>query len=195
VQGEIWLGARRIRFPVVYLKVWLSGSTSGPILTFARVPACPLANVRIKGPPANISSSGALDLTFALGAGGLAGSECQIRSTRKGGDMAKRKKRPAVRKRKRKSIARRKARKSTKPPRKRLPKRTVAKASPRKRMAKAKLKRGAKKARKKVWARKPPSTPVVETVTEIEGTGVREAGAGPEEPEESRSAPPESEEQ
>ena len=43
-------------------------------------------------------------------------------------------------------------------------------------------------------AGKPPSTPVVETVTEIEATEVREADAGPEEPERSRSAPPESEE-
>jgi hypothetical protein len=76
-------------------------------------------------------------------------------------------------------------------------------------LAKAKLKGGAKKARKRVRAVKPPSTPAVETVvvdvieepvpgvavvTEIEATEVREAGAGPEEPEESRAAPPESEE-
>jgi hypothetical protein len=76
-------------------------------------------------------------------------------------------------------------------------------------LAKAKLKRGAKKARKRVRAVKPPTTPVVETVlvdvieepvpgvtvvTEFEATEVREAGAAPEQPEESRSAPPESEE-
>jgi hypothetical protein len=75
-------------------------------------------------------------------------------------------------------------------------------------MAKAKLKGGAKKARKKVRGKKPLGTPVVETVvvdvveepipgvavvTEIEATEVREAGAGLEEPEESRS-PPDSEE-
>jgi hypothetical protein len=75
-------------------------------------------------------------------------------------------------------------------------------------MAKARLKGGAKKGPKKVRGKRPPSTPVVETVvvdvveepipgvavvTEIEATEVREAGAGPEEPEESRS-PPESEE-
>ena len=56
---------------------------------------------------------------------------------------------------------------------------------------------------------KPPSTAAVETVivdvieepvpavtvvTEFEATEVREAGAAPEQPEESRSAPPESEE-
>jgi hypothetical protein len=86
----------------------------------------------------------------------------------------------------------------------------VLRATPRKRSANAKLKRGVKKARKKVRARKPPSIPVVETVvvdvveepvpgvisvTEIGATEVREAGAGPEEPEEGRSAPPELEEQ
>ena len=108
--------------------------------------------------------------------------------------MAQRKKRPAVRKRKAKSIARGKARKPSKSSRKRPVKRTVARATPRKRPAKAKRKGGAKKARKKVSAGKPPSTPVVETVTEIEATGVREADAGPEEPERSRSAPPEPEE-
>ena len=74
-------------------------------------------------------------------------------------------------------------------------------------MAKARLKRGAKKSRKNVRAMKPPSTPVVETVvvdvidepvagvtvvTEFEATEMREAS--PEHPEESRSAPPESEE-
>ena len=69
-----------------------------------------------------------------------------------------------------------------------------AKTTPRKRSSKAKLKGGAKKARKKVRARKPPSTPVVETVTEIEATGVREAAAGSEQPEEGRAAPPEPEE-
>jgi hypothetical protein len=68
----------------------------------------------------------------------------------------------------------------------------------------------AKKARKKLRAIKPPSTSVVETVvvdvvedpipgvavvTEIEAIEVREAGAGPEEPSEGRSAPPASEEQ
>ena len=76
-------------------------------------------------------------------------------------------------------------------------------------MAKAKFKRGAKKTQKRVKVVKPPTTPAVETVivdvieepvpgvavvTEIEATEVREAGAGPEEPEESRAAPPESEE-
>jgi len=77
-------------------------------------------------------------------------------------------------------------------------------------MAKAKLKGRAKKARKKLRAVTPPSTPAVETllvdvveepipgvavVTEIEATEVREAGAGPDEPEERGSAPRESEEQ
>jgi hypothetical protein len=76
-------------------------------------------------------------------------------------------------------------------------------------MAKAKLKGGAEKAWKKVRGRKLPSTPVVETVvvdvveepipgvavvTETEATEVRGAGAAPERPEESRAAPPESEE-
>jgi hypothetical protein len=106
--------------------------------------------------------------------------------------MAQRKKRPAVRKGK--SIARRKARKPSKSARKRSAKRTVARAAPRKRLAKAKLKRGAKKARKRVRAVKPPVTSAVEPFTEIDATEVREAGAGPEEPEKSRSAPPESEE-
>ena len=94
--------------------------------------------------------------------------------------MAERKKRPAVRKGK--SIARRKAGKPSKAARKRPAKRTVARATPRKRSAKAKLKRGAKKARKKVRVMKPPSTATVETV------------ASPEQPEESCSAPPVSEE-
>jgi hypothetical protein len=123
--------------------------------------------------------------------------------------MAQRKKkRPPVGKRK--SIARRKARKPSKFARKRLAKRTLTKAIESKRPAKAKLKGGAKKARKKVSVRKPPSTPVVETVvvdvveepvpgvtvvTEFEATEVRDSGAGREESEESRSAPPESEEQ
>ena len=83
----------------------------------------------------------------------------------------------------------------------------VARATPRKRSAEAKLKRGAKKARKKVRAVKPPTVvetvvvdvieeplPGVTVVTEFEATDVREAGAAPEQPEESRSAPPESEE-
>src|ERR1700735_4495383 len=39
------------------------------------------ANVRIKGPLANISASGALDLTLASRVRGRPGSECQIRST------------------------------------------------------------------------------------------------------------------
>jgi hypothetical protein len=71
------------------------------------------------------------------------------------------------------------------------------------------FKRGAMRARKKVRARKPPSTPVVETVVvdvveepipgvtvvaEFEAAEVREASAGPAEPEESGSATPESEE-
>jgi hypothetical protein len=74
-------------------------------------------------------------------------------------------------------------------------------------LAKAKLKRGAKKARKRVRTVQPPSTPAVKTVvvdmieeplpgvtvvTEFEATEVREAGA--EQPEGSRSAPPEAEE-
>ena len=85
----------------------------------------------------------------------------------------------------------------------------MARATPRKRSAEAKQQRGTKKARKKVRAVKPPSTPVVETVvvdvieeplpgvtlvTEFEATEVREAGAVPGQPEENRSAPPESEE-
>jgi hypothetical protein len=121
--------------------------------------------------------------------------------------MAQRKKRPTARKGK--SIARRKARKPSKSARKRPAKRTVPRATLRKRSAKAKLKRGAKKARKRVSAMKPPTTPAVETVvvdvieeplpgvtvvTEFEATEVREAGASPEQPEESRSAPPEAEE-
>jgi hypothetical protein len=98
--------------------------------------------------------------------------------------MAQRKKRPAARKRK--SITRRKARKPFKSARKRPAKRQMARAALRKRPAKAKLKPGAKKARKKVRAVKPPSTPAVQAVaTEIEATEVREAGAGPDETEES----------
>ena len=74
-------------------------------------------------------------------------------------------------------------------------------------MAKAGLNRGAKKARKRVRAVKPPSTPAVETVvvdvieepvpgvtvvTEFEAMEVGpEPSVGPEEPEESPSAPPE----
>jgi len=88
-------------------------------------------------------------------------------------------------------------------------KRTVARAAPRKRLAKAKFKRGAKKTQKRVKVVKPPTTPAVETVivdviekpvpdvtvvTEFEATEVREVGGTPEEPEESRSAPPEAEE-
>jgi hypothetical protein len=105
--------------------------------------------------------------------------------------MAQRKKRPSVRKRK--SIARRKARKPSKSARRRPAKRRIARTAPTKRPA-IKLKHGAKKARKRVKVAKPPSTPAVETGTEFEATEVREAGAGPEEPEKSRSAPPESEE-
>ena len=120
--------------------------------------------------------------------------------------MAQRKKRPAARKAK--SVTRRKARKSSKSARKRPVKRIVARATPRRRMAKAKLK-GRAKARKKVRVIKRPSTPTVETVvvdvveepvpgitvvTEFEATEVREADAGPEEPGEGRSAPPEFEE-
>ena len=118
--------------------------------------------------------------------------------------MAQRKKRPTARKAK--PTARRKARKPSKSARGRPAKRTIARAIPRKYLAKAKLKRGVKKARKKVRAMKPPTTPVVETVfvdvieeplpgvtvaTEFEATEVREASAAPEQPEESRSAPPE----
>jgi hypothetical protein len=80
--------------------------------------------------------------------------------------------------------------------RKRPAKRRIARAAPRKRLAKAKLKPGAKKARKRVRAVKPLVTPAVETVvTEIEATEVApERSVGPEEPEESPSAPPESKE-
>ena len=107
--------------------------------------------------------------------------------------MAQRKKRPTVRKGK--PIKRRKARKPSKSARKRPVKRTAAKATARKSPAKAKLKRVPKKARKKVRAVKPPTTPVVETGTAIEATEVRDVSGAPEEPEESHSAPPESEEQ
>jgi hypothetical protein len=76
-------------------------------------------------------------------------------------------------------------------------------------LAKAKGKPAAKKARKSVRAMNPPSTAAVETVivdvveepvpgvtvvTEFEATEVRAAGTAPEQPEESRSAPPEAEE-
>ncbi len=44
--------------------------------------ASTFANVGIKGPPENVDSSGALDLTFALRARGQQGSERQIRSTK-----------------------------------------------------------------------------------------------------------------
>jgi hypothetical protein len=115
--------------------------------------------------------------------------------------MAQRKKRPAVRQRKAKSIPRRKARKPSKSARKRPAKRIVTRATASKRSAKAKLKGGAKKVvRRKVSVMKPLSTPTVETVivdvieepvpgvtvvTEFQATEVREAGVGPEEPEES----------
>ena len=106
--------------------------------------------------------------------------------------MAQRKKRPTVRKRR--SIARRKARKPSKSARGRPAKRRIARAIPRKHLAKAKVNRGAKKVvRKKVRAVKPPSTPAVGTGTEIEATEVRDVSGAPEEPEEGRSAPPESE--
>jgi hypothetical protein len=105
--------------------------------------------------------------------------------------MAQRKKRQTARKAK--STPRRKTPKPSKSARKRLAKRTVAGAAPRKRPAKDKLKPLAKKARKKVRAMKPPSTPVVETGTEVEATEVREASAGPDETEENRSPPPKSE--
>ena len=105
--------------------------------------------------------------------------------------MAKRKKRPAVRKRKAKSIARRKTREPSRSARKGPAKRTAARATPRKSPAKAKLTPGAKKARKRVKVAKPPSTPAVETGTEIEATEVRDVSGAPEESEESRSAPPE----
>ena len=116
--------------------------------------------------------------------------------------MAQRKKRPAVRKEK--STTRRKAGKPSKAARERPLKRTVARATPRKRMAKARLKGGAKKPRIKVRAKKPPTTPVVETVVvdvvEEPMAGVTASprsrrprcvrrGRGPEEPEERRSAP------
>jgi len=77
-------------------------------------------------------------------------------------------------------------------------------------LAKGKLKRAAKKARKKVKAAvKGPTIPAVETVvvgvveepvsgvtvvTEFEATELHEGSGSPEEPENSRSAPPESEE-
>jgi hypothetical protein len=89
---------------------------------------------------------------------------------------------------------------------KRLAKRTLTKAIERKRSAKAKLKSGAKKVRKKVRARKPPSTPVVETVhvdvveepvpgvtvvTEFEATEVvvSESSVSPEGPGERQDSP------
>jgi hypothetical protein len=109
----------------------------------------------------------------------------------KAATMAQRKKRQTARKGK--PIARGKARKPAKSARKKPVKRTVARATPRKRPAKAKLKGVVKKARKRVKVVKPPSTPVVETDTEIEATEVREVSGAPEQPEESRSAPPESE--
>ncbi len=105
--------------------------------------------------------------------------------------MAQRKKRPAAGKAK--SIARGKARKPSKSARKGPAKRSAARATPRKRPAKAKLKRGAKKARERVKIAKPPITLAVETGTEIEATEVRDVSGAPEEPEEGRSAPPESE--
>jgi DNA-binding TFAR19-related protein (PDSD5 family) len=116
--------------------------------------------------------------------------------TRTGGDYGSTEERPAVRKRKGKSVTRRKTRKPPKSARGKTAKRRIAGAAPRKRLAKAKLKPGAKKARKRVSAVKPPSTPAVETVvTEIEATEVApERSVGPEEPEESPSAPPESKE-
>jgi hypothetical protein len=119
--------------------------------------------------------------------------------------MAQRKKRPAVRKGK--SITRRKARKPSKSARARPAKRIVARVAPRKRLAKAKGKPAAKKARKSVRVMNPPSTPAVETVivdvveepvagvtvvTEFEATEMSEASL--EQPEESHSAPPETEE-
>ncbi|HTV31460.1 MAG TPA: hypothetical protein VMF32_27255, partial [Xanthobacteraceae bacterium] len=55
--------------------------SSGPILTFASRFGTVFANVGIKGPLANISAGGALDLTFASRICGQLGSECQIRST------------------------------------------------------------------------------------------------------------------
>ena len=90
-------------------------------------------------------------------------------------------------------------------------KRAVAKPTPRKRLAGAKLKRGRVKKVEPKRARsvKPPSTLAVETVvvdvieepvpgvitvTEFEETEVRES-KGPEEAEETGSAPPEPEEQ
>ncbi len=126
---------------------------------------------------------------------GSANTERRIHSNAtndKAGTMAQRKKRPAVRKRT--SIARRQARKPSKSARKGPAKRSAARATPRKRPAKAKLKPGAKKARKRVRAVKPPSTPAVETVVTEAKEVAPEPSLGPEEPEESRSEPPESEE-
>jgi hypothetical protein len=112
--------------------------------------------------------------------------------------MAQRKKRQTVRKGK--STPRHKARKPSKSARKGPVKRTVARAAPRKRSAEAKLKPGAKKARKKASAVKPPvETVVVDVIDEpVPGVAVVtefEAREVHEEPEESRSAPPESGEQ
>ncbi len=95
--------------------------------------------------------------------------------------MAQRKKRRTVRKGK--STARRKTRKPPKSARLRPAKRRIARAAPRKRPVKAKLKPVAKKARKRVTAVKPPITPAVEPVTDIEATKVREADTGADEPE------------
>jgi len=106
--------------------------------------------------------------------------------------MAQRKKRRTVRKGK--STARHKTRKPPKSARGRPAKRRIASATPSKRLAKAKLKPGAKKARKRVKVAEPPIIPAVETGTEIGATEVREVSGSPEQPEEGRSVPPESEE-
>ena len=116
----------------------------------------------------------------------LTGQQSMFDLINKAAIMAQRKKRPAVRKRK--SITRRKVRKPSKSARKRAAKRGAARVTSHKPLAKAKLKRGAKKARKRMKV-----APAAETGTEIEATEVREVSGAPEQPEESRSAPPESE--
>ena len=118
--------------------------------------------------------------------------------------MAQRKKRRTVRKGK--STARHKTRKPPKSARGRPAKRRIASATPSKRLAKAKLKPRAKKARKRVKVAEPPIIPAVETVvvdlveesvagvTEVTESRRRRCVCDPEQPEEGRSVPPESEE-
>ncbi|HEY2246756.1 MAG TPA: hypothetical protein VGH70_04880, partial [Bradyrhizobium sp.] len=56
-------------------------SASGPIPTFASLPAGTFANVGRRTTDKTLNSSGALDLTFASRVRGLLDSERQIRST------------------------------------------------------------------------------------------------------------------